>query len=258
MRRAVSASNSHHRAQWPRHQPRRASAHGTSHARPPITILSLSAPLLRASVLPTHRIPSAPRRPPLSCGQVSWAFFYRVPLDEAALKSSLSATLRQIPLLSGRVRRRKPSALGGVVIAADAAASAAAYELQLCDAGIGWDHWQCDAKASEFETPAPSSGSPLAFGPTLQGSQASNRDPCVFCPRLAAGLILTGGEPLLRVRLTSCLDGTSVIGITASHVATDGASLCQVRSTRGSPQTASRPAGPHHLCATDRGLWLSS
>ncbi|MFI9257475.1 acyltransferase [Streptomyces sioyaensis] len=122
------------------------------------------------------------------------AFFFREPLDGAALRSSLARVLKSYPLLSGRAERDANGVL----------------------------HVLCDDSGVRFEE----ENSSVDMGSC---TVASGRKPSLntFLPKASVVRLVGQGVPLLAVKLTHLTGGGSVLGVQMKHVLADGQAYTQ-------------------------------
>lgn len=119
-------------------------------------------------------------------------FFYRETLDGAELRASLGRTLRNFPVLSGRMKRDPD---GGLSVLCD-------------DAGVRFT----EARASE---PMPD------YGPRHTAKRVLRQR---YLSHPNAFWVVDRDTPLLTVKLTHMKGGGSVLGLAMNHAVADGSS----------------------------------
>ncbi|MGF1430712.1 acyltransferase [Kitasatospora sp. LaBMicrA B282] len=119
-------------------------------------------------------------------------FFYRRPLDGAALRAALERTLARYPIAAGRLRKDPD---GG-------------YSVHCTDAGVHF----VEVHRAE---PLPEHGPDSRAG---AGLKRYLHQPNPFS-------VVDGDAPLLAVQLTRLADGGSVLGVALNHTLADGTSM---------------------------------
>ncbi|MCQ6251928.1 acyltransferase [Streptomyces malaysiensis] len=145
-------------------------------------------------------------------------FFYRETLDGEALRASLGRTLRNFPILSGRMKRDPD---GGLSVLCD-------------DSGVRF----VEARSSE---PMPDYGPRHTAKKVLEQRYLSHAMPFWVVDR---------DTPLFTVKLTHMKDGGSILGVTMNHAVADGSSYMSFLESWSNEHRGLGYPKPNH----DRGI----
>ena len=158
--------------------------------------------------------------------QMCAAFFFGQAVDPEALCLSLGRTLRRFPMLSGRLVAAKRKNR---------------FDVELCDAGVPLDVFECSGTIAEFN------GNADWTVVDRNTQPVSNTTPPQFWPKMNIGQVLSGQAALMAVRLTRLRCGGCILGVVFSHMIADGiasGAFCSAWSAEHEAMLAGKTEAP--------------